>query len=194
MSALSPRAAVRGLATRRRDRVSHVLACCRRRRPPHASLRPLWTSPRAAAPERAPHVSVPRTPAPAVVALPLSGRARRSRLLHARACPPTTHIDPYVDMSMPHIRGSTRACVTASHSPHDPTRALSPDPTYLSDTSASKTPVSSDVKSLPNRRSVSRAPMSAKGSPGIDVMALYLRSSEVQSVAHDPVRASGAPE
>ena len=39
----------------------------------------------------------------------------------------------------------------------------------------------------------SRAPMSAKGSPGIDVMALYDRSSEVQSVAHDPVRASGAP-
>ena len=34
---------------------------------------------------------------------------------HARACPPPpTHIDPYVYMSMPHIRGSARACVAAS--------------------------------------------------------------------------------
>ena len=66
-------------------------------------------------------------------------------------------------------------------------------PTYRSDVKSSKMPVSSDVSSLWSRLRYSRAPMSAKGSPGIEVMALYRRSREVQSVAHEPVRASGAP-
>ena len=46
---------------------------------------------------------------------------------------------------------------------------------------------------LRSKKRIRRAPMSENASSAHDVMALPLRLREVQSVAHDPVRVSGAP-